>query len=977
MRLKIKEARGQGRWLSGLLVAVMVLCCQTGFCASLYFDGKYIPTESGTIDFTDHPLMIDVPDDMEFIDGEEARWMLIRMGNSYESVRYIIGMLLPEDAEQSGENFKGYVITYKHPGHIETPDASSIDLKKLIENSKSSHPSIKRTSWAWTPKFDESRHILHLPMSIFVEDSGLDYEALSFEMMFFGDRDMVTLSAIGDIADKNWFQVTADELSGAIRFKDGHTYADHTFLKGEKYYKTLSSFFTGQLSTWRSASGGKTKEVRPFIMPGVGRGWWIAFIALGALSLILYLLAAFGKTDDPDLRRRIVKKSHNVSVRIWFFFSVYVLLLFSTVFILFYGIKILINLWDTGNGFWVCALIMVLVLFLLMGVTLIASLFRVKKDNGGRVEITRSQAAPLFELIESAAREAGSEMPRHVYVTSLPNASVSPDESLSNIFGKKGKNLTLGLGLLYFINKSELKSILAHEFGHFKQDETKSGSSVAATYSVVDNIIHGNVFGENFGCFVGGLMAPVAILFSVKILGRTFVFVQKGFSSLGQDMEFEADRMAANIAGPEAALSALNKLDVLYDRSNVYHQLLNSIANEDHKRPQSYWNGYEAYLKLSSKHDGYDISAAKLELSPLGSMVKSQIELENIWITHPPKEERLKHIKAMNYPQKEIDYSRAIELVPSGVFEEVSKFLYEGTSFESLQPVSDEEYKEMIAVKLKIYTFPLYLRPYFIGRIPFFSLNSIEPQEFKEEELFNDENRRATEEYSQAVEDYNLMEAFAQGKLSHKRMRFNNVVYKTSEIPYLQQQTTVKRLEASVCGIYKNICRYAVTKAEDKDFILRSYDDVFYAQHKMDSLQDLLTQRNNLAYFLRNKGGETSESQLMEIRQRLQEFDIYLKQFIRGIEMERLYPVISRAAYDDIQNFVADDDRFSYSVIGGDEIKLVLSMPDTIETVLDSLLFYSKKKITDILEGNKPVVYWQDSMLDTNSHPDGQQKNEE
>ena len=80
-------------------------------------------------------------------------------------------------------------------------------------------------------------------------------------------------------------------------------------------------------------------------------------------------------------------------------------------------------------------------------------------DNGK--EISSVECPELFSLIEEVASKTGNPMPKHVYITSEVNASVSYDSvCLWSVFFPPKKNLTIGTGLLYGMNKSEIKAIL-------------------------------------------------------------------------------------------------------------------------------------------------------------------------------------------------------------------------------------------------------------------------------------------------------------------------------------------------------------------------------------------------------------------------------------------------------------------------------------------------------------------------------------
>lgn len=60
------------------------------------------------------------------------------------------------------------------------------------------------------------------------------------------------------------------------------------------------------------------------------------------------------------------------------------------------------------------------------------------------------------------------------------------------------KNLQIGLGLINTVSQTELKAILAHEFGHFSQKSMKIGSYVYNVNHIIYNTIYEDTSYNNF-----------------------------------------------------------------------------------------------------------------------------------------------------------------------------------------------------------------------------------------------------------------------------------------------------------------------------------------------------------------------------------------------------------------------------------------------------------------------------------------------
>ena len=131
--------------------------------------------------------------------------------------------------------------------------------------------------------------------------------------------------------------------------------------------------------------------------------------------------------------------------------------------IIIFGIVALLAMW------WFC---------LELGLYLIRPML-VSPDTTDRIlpEVSENECPELFSLIKEVAEATGNKMPKHVFLSSEVNAYVFYDRiNFWSLFFPSRKNLTIGIGLLHGLNKSELKAILGHEFGHFSQKTMRIGN---------------------------------------------------------------------------------------------------------------------------------------------------------------------------------------------------------------------------------------------------------------------------------------------------------------------------------------------------------------------------------------------------------------------------------------------------------------------------------------------------------------------
>ncbi|MDX6669478.1 MAG: hypothetical protein QOK04_2858 [Solirubrobacteraceae bacterium] len=141
-------------------------------------------------------------------------------------------------------------------------------------------------------------------------------------------------------------------------------------------------------------------------------------------------------------------------------------------------------------------------------------------------------------------------------VTLEPNASVT--EHGDGPFKRRRRVLVLGLPLLHILTAAELRSVLAHEFGHYAGGDTRLGW----TYRVRAAI----------GRTIDGLHDDDSFL--MRVIQRPFIWYGKAFlritNAISRRQEFAADAWAARVAGRDTHLLTLRKIHRLGPAYDAY-----------------------------------------------------------------------------------------------------------------------------------------------------------------------------------------------------------------------------------------------------------------------------------------------------------------------------------------------------------------------------------------------------------------------
>jgi Zn-dependent protease with chaperone function len=187
----------------------------------------------------------------------------------------------------------------------------------------------------------------------------------------------------------------------------------------------------------------------------------------------------------------------------------------------------------------------------------------------------------LFEFVQALCRTLRAPAPAEIYVDLQVNAAASIRGWRGFFFG--GLDLTIGLPLATGLSLPQFTGVLAHEFGHFAQ---RTGLRSYFLIQTIQNwfarVVHQR---DTFDAWLDrqrnhgdwriklvALIADVAVKVSRKylaILMKAGTWVSSAFS---RQMEFDADRHAAAIAGCEPFEQTLRQLPLLDSGASLAYQ---------------------------------------------------------------------------------------------------------------------------------------------------------------------------------------------------------------------------------------------------------------------------------------------------------------------------------------------------------------------------------------------------------------------
>ncbi|MFJ1585471.1 M48 family metalloprotease [Streptomyces sp. NPDC088197] len=167
------------------------------------------------------------------------------------------------------------------------------------------------------------------------------------------------------------------------------------------------------------------------------------------------------------------------------------------------------------------------------------------------VAVTAQEQPELWEQVRAAAEVAGERAPDELYLVSEVNAGVAEQSRLLGLLPGR-RRLLLGLPLLAGLTVPRLRAVLAHEFGHYGNRDTRLGGLTLRGRAAVLHTVE--VFSEG--------TTRMHYVVGAVYVGYARMFLRTS-QSVARQQEFAADESAARYAGRDATVGALRAMPVI------------------------------------------------------------------------------------------------------------------------------------------------------------------------------------------------------------------------------------------------------------------------------------------------------------------------------------------------------------------------------------------------------------------------------
>ncbi|NWG29724.1 MAG: M48 family metalloprotease [Ignavibacteriaceae bacterium] len=468
-------------------------------------------------------------------------------------------------------------------------------------------------------------------------------------------------------------------------------------------------------------------------------------------------------------------------------------------------------------------------------------------DRSGWIEIFRDDQPKLFEIIESISKEIETNFPQRVYLGSGVEAMVFYDSNFRNLFFPSKENLMIGLGLVNSMSESELKAILAHEFGHF----TQKSLNVYSYVYIENQIIYKMLIDEEFYQTLLleftkiGRLSWIVIYYSRIIrwiLRKAYDVVSKSYMALSREMEFHADEISASVAGSVPAVTALMRSGLASDSFNYVWQFYYNHISENIKAENIYPQHSYTTNQIAERYNlKFNKGLPYVTKETIVNLNRSKLIIINQWASHPSVDDRIKKLETLNiHSTVSHDSAWNFFINKENIQKELTEKLFRNWQFsESPVNLSLEEFIQKYSEDLDKHSFDKKYNYFYDNRgISGFdiklAIEKVNENNFNDfNEVYSEANVNFIQQFSGLDYDIKTIESISKSEWKIESFEYDGVKYKTKESHQLldkllkEHEIIYKKVNKLDIKIFKYFFKLSKMVERDSE-LLKYYETYFY-----------------------------------------------------------------------------------------------------------------------------------------------------
>lgn len=590
-----------------------------------------------------------------------------------------------------------------------------------------------------------------------------------------------------------------------------------------------------------------------------------------------------------------------------------------------------------------------------------------KSDYSHLTEINIHDEPELYKMIQELVDEIGTDFPKKIYISPQINASVFYDSSFWSMFFPVKKNLHIGIGLVNSTTVTELKGILAHEFGHFSQKSMKVGSYVYNVNKIIYNLLYEN---DDYGNAVSywasksnyfAILIQIALVFNQMIqhvLQFMYKIVNVNYMALSREMEFHADEIATNTVGSQPMINSMLRMDLANNTFDLVIDYYNSKIEKSITTTNIFPNHLLAMNFIARTNKiAIEDHLPKVDSDFYERFNKSKLVIKNQWESHPVTEERVAAFKKLNI-SGELDNRPANELFsnPTATQEKMTKKMFDTVVYPET-PTAEEtgQFIKSFEKDYKEDKYPdLYNGYYDNHKISPIDLESIiqNPDTTATlEELYSNEIVELTYNMNAQNTDSETLRRIANKEFKIKTFDYDGNKYKASQAQSVLDNLNkiVNETKEKLRNNDAEIFRFFYQKAKQKNAetqLVTLYKDFF-------SISNQLHEKSKYYYEMFEEFAFAYEThKFEEIQSKMSNYytiEARFKEVYQSVLEDELYKdVISDAERTDALAYINDDPvYFSYQKYDDEAINTKNMMTHLYMAILQKAFLRKNKKILD------------------------------
>ncbi|NHT18858.1 M48 family metallopeptidase [Cellulomonas sp. IC4_254] len=263
------------------------------------------------------------------------------------------------------------------------------------------------------------------------------------------------------------------------------------------------------------------------------------------------------------------------------------------------------------------------------------------------VEVPPQSAPELWTVVRELATAAHTRAPDEIRLVPDVNAAVSEEARLLGLVGGR-RRMYVGVPLLQGLDVAMLRSVLAHELGHYSRNHTRLGPLTYRGRAMVIATVQATA-----GTVVGWLLLGYA---------RLYLLVS---AAVSRRQELEADEISVAVAGRAVAQEAMRESEVVSAAWQHYTGVYVAPAFEVGLAPAApaFFGGFDMLLRARAD-----------ELADLRRQEPDATQSR--WDSHPSHAARIRAMDRMTDTHRARDTRRATLLIPG--FPDAAAMVAEG-----------------------------------------------------------------------------------------------------------------------------------------------------------------------------------------------------------------------------------------------------------------------------------------------------------